>query len=230
MKSALQSCFTLGYGALCAIRNGAFALLLVAGAGFAAPVTVVALGDSLTQGYGLPPQDGFVPQMQAWLRGHGTDVTLINAGVSGDTTAGGASRLDWTLSGPVDALIVNLGGNDMLRGVDPSVSRDNLAKILQEAQARALPVLLVGLQASTNYGPDFKTRFDDMYPALATQYGALLLTSYFAPLMHDGQGSLDRSLMQADGIHPNAEGVKRIVAAMGPKVQELMSKIKLPAQ
>tara|TARA_R110002096_G_scaffold22830_28_gene73227 strand:- start:130 stop:876 length:747 start_codon:yes stop_codon:yes gene_type:complete len=248
MKNALWFCLALGYGALRAFRNGVVALFLVAGAGFAspstdvgpatavspatavAPLTVVALGDSLTQGYGLPQQDGFVPQMQAWLRDRGADVTLVNAGVSGDTTAGGAARLDWSLSGPVDALIVNLGGNDLLRGLDPAVSRDNLEKILKGARSRGLPVLLVGLQASTNYGPDFKLRFDAMYPELAARYGALLLTSYFAPLMPESQTALDRNLMQADGIHPNAEGVKRIVAAMGPKVLDLLAEVGPPAQ
>jgi acyl-CoA thioesterase-1 len=229
MKSALQSCFTLGYGAFRAFRNGTTVLFLVAGASFAAPLTVVALGDSLTQGYGLPQQEGFVPQMQSWLRAQGEDVTLVNAGVSGDTTAGGAARLDWSLSGPVDALIVNLGGNDLLRGLDPSVTRENLDKILQGAKTRTLPVLLVGLQASTNYGPDFKARFDTIYPELAAKYGALLLPGYFDPLMPEGQVTLDRTLMQGDGIHPNADGVKRIVAAMGPKVQELLAEVARPA-
>lgn len=203
------------------------ALICAGSISFASPVTIVALGDSLTQGFGLPVEDGFVPQMQSWLQGQGADVALVNAGVSGDTTSGGAARLEWSLTGDVGALIVNLGGNDMLRGLDPKLSRANIETILKGAQARDLPVLLVGLQAGTNFGPDFKTRFDALYPELAAQYEVLLLPNYFAPLMPEtGEISLQRALMQADGIHPNAEGVKRIVAAMGPKVLELLQRVK----
>lgn len=110
-------------------------------------VVIAALGDSLTQGYGLVQEDGFVPQLQAWLAEQGADVTIINAGVSGDTTAGGLSRVDWTLTPDVDALIVALGGNDLLRGIAPEVSRANLQGILSAAAANSVPVLLVGMQA-----------------------------------------------------------------------------------
>ncbi|MEO0381532.1 MAG: arylesterase, partial [Pseudomonadota bacterium] len=136
-------------------------------------VTIAALGDSLTQGYGLAVQQGFVPQLEEWLQDQGRDVAVINAGVSGDTTAGGLSRVDWTLTPEVDALIVTLGGNDLLRGIDPGVSRANLEGILSAATGAGVEVLLVGMQAPGNYGPDYKAAFDGMYPDLSAAYGTL---------------------------------------------------------
>nr|WP_245895364.1 arylesterase [Pontivivens insulae] len=189
-------------------------------------ITVAALGDSLTQGYGLAVEDGFVPQMQAWLRDQGADVTVMNAGVSGDTTAGGLARVDWTLTPDVDAMIVALGGNDLLRGLDPSMSRANLDGILATAAEKDLPVLLVGMEAPGNYGPAFKEAFDTMYPELAQRYGAV-----FAPSWFEGLGLQEQSLaaaqdyMQADGIHPNAEGVSLIVEGLGPYVLELIERV-----
>lgn len=192
----------------------------------AEPLTLVALGDSLTQGYGLPQGEGLVPQLQAWLDASGAEVRVVNAGVSGDTTAGGRSRLDWALEPGTDALMVALGGNDLLRGIDPAASRANLDAILAAARARGLPVLLVGMEAPGNYGPDYKAAFDAMYPELAATHGALLVPSFFAPLL---EGSNDpaalRPWMQPDGIHPNAEGVRRIVAALGPAVTELLAQV-----
>ena len=186
---------------------------------------LLALGDSLTAGYGLPPEDGFVPQLSAWLVAQGVQAALINAGVSGDTTAGGAARLEWSLAGGADALIVNLGGNDMLRGLPPAEARANLTQIMELAKAKGLPVLLVGLLAPGNYGADYKAAFDAVYPTLAAQYEALLLPVYFAPIATP-QGGLDPAFMQADGIHPNRDGVAKIVAAMGPKVLELLARVK----
>jgi acyl-CoA thioesterase I len=195
---------------------------IVAAAG---TVTIAALGDSLTQGYGLVQGDGFVPRLEAWLRAQGADVVLINAGVSGDTTAGGAARADWTLTPDVDALIVTLGGNDVLRGLDPKVSRANLERILQAAMAADVPVLLVGMQAPGNFGPEYKAAFDAIYPDLAAQYGTLFFGSFFAGIMEEGADpAAMQRFMQADGIHPNAEGVARIVAAMGPVVLELVNR------
>lgn len=190
----------------------------------AAPVTIAALGDSLTAGYGLAPQEGLVPQLQDWLGAQGEAVVLINAGVSGDTTAGGLSRLEWTLTPDVQALIVTLGGNDMLRGLPPSESRANLEGIVKGARARGLPVLIIGMAAPGNYGPDYKAEFDAIYPDLAAQYGALLVPSFFGPLMSETPDpAAMQALMQADGIHPNPEGVRRIVAGIGPKVRELIA-------
>ena len=160
-----------------AIRNLALAVVVGAGAAQAETVTLAALGDSLTQGYGLPQEDGFVPQLEAWLRAQGADVVVINAGVSGDTTAGGLARVDWTLTPEVDAMIVALGGNDFLRGIDPANSRANLRGILEVAQARDVAVLLVGLEASGNYGADFKRDFDSMYGDLAAEFDVPLVAS-----------------------------------------------------
>ncbi len=193
----------------------------------AAPVALVALGDSLTQGYGLPEAEGFVPQLQGWLRARGHDVTVINAGVSGDTTAGGLARAAWTLDGGGDAMIVALGGNDLLRGIDPAVSRANLRGILQIAQARGVPVLLVGLPAPGNYGPEFKAAFEAMYPELAAEFGVLHLDSFLAPIegrARDGRAM--RELMQPDGIHPSAAGVALIVEAVGPAVEALLAQVR----
>jgi acyl-CoA thioesterase-1 len=150
---------------------------------------------------------------------------VVNAGVSGDTTAGGAARLAWSLDGGAQALIVNLGGNDMLRGLDPSVARANLTQILEGAKAQGLPVLLVGMIAPGNYGAAYKAQFDAIYPDLAEAFGALLLPVYFAPIA-GLDGGIDRTFMQADGIHPNVTGVVRIVEAMGPKVLELLEMVK----
>lgn len=191
----------------------------------AEPVTIAALGDSLTQGYGLAPDQGFVPQLEAWLRERGAEAELINAGVSGDTTAGGLSRIEWTLTPDVDALIVALGGNDLLRGIDPAVSRANLDGILDVASTRQLPVLLVGMDAPANYGAEYETAFDAMYPVLAEKYDAILYPDFLAALaaQEDRQAALTE-FMQPDGIHPNAKGVSLIVEAIGPSVLELIER------
>lgn len=187
----------------------------------------MALGDSLTAGYGLAEGEGFVPQLQAWLKANGSDAAVVNAGVSGDTTAGALSRLDWALAPEADALIVTLGGNDMLRGLPPAEARANLDAILTKAQAKGLPVLLVGMQAPGNWGPEYKAQFDAIYPELAAAHHVLLADSFFGPLLN---GASDPAAlapwMQADGIHPNAEGVKIIVAGLGPKVLELVGQVK----
>ena len=202
------------------------ALTLTVGAAWAEPVTVAALGDSLTQGYGLVPEQGFVGQLQDWLDGQGAEVLLINAGVSGDTTAGGLSRIAWTLTPEVDALIVALGGNDLLRGIDPAVSRANLDGILTEATSRGLPVLLVGMDAPSNYGADYEAAFEAMYPELAGQYGVLHHENFLGALAALGDRETTLELyMQLDRIHPNADGVALIVEDLGPRVLELVEKV-----
>jgi acyl-CoA thioesterase I len=212
-----------GYGAGRWLRNLLVAGIVIAGPVNAETVTVAALGDSLTQGYGLPPEDGFVPQMEAWLKRQGADVVLINAGVSGDTTAGGLSRVAWTLTPDVDAMILALGGNDLLRGIDPANSRENLKGILEAAQAAGIRVLLVGLPGPTNYGPDYKAAFDAMYPELSAEFGTALFPDWFQGLVDLGDPELVRqTYFQPDGIHPNAEGVKLIVGALGPAVLALV--------
>lgn len=194
---------------------------------WAEPITIAALGDSLTQGYGLVVEDGFVPQLQSWADAQGVDVTLINAGVSGDTTAGGLSRAAWTLTPDVDAMIVTLGGNDLLRGIEPDVSRANLAGILEAAKLADVKILLIGMKAPGNYGPEYKARFDAIYPELAAEFGTLYLGNFFAGF---GEGVNDpaslRPLMQSDGIHPNPTGVSQIVEGIGPKLLELVAAVK----
>lgn len=191
-------------------------------------VVIAALGDSLTQGYGLMQEDGFVPQLGVWLDGQGADVRLINAGVSGDTTAGGLSRVDWTLTPDVDAMIVALGGNDLLRGLSPEQARKNIEGILEAAQAADVEVLLIGMEAPGNFGADYKTQFDSIYPDLADKYGVGYLQNFFAGLVGEGEAadpSQLREWFQADGIHPNPDGVKRIVTAVGPLVLELIETV-----
>ena len=187
----------------------------------AAPIKIIALGDSLTQGYGLSAELGFTAKLQDWLRANGApDVTIVNAGVSGDTTAGGHARFEWSLAEGGDAVIVELGGNDLLRAIDPSSSRQNLRGILSKAQARNLPVLLTGMKAPLNYGPEYKQQFDAMYPELASEFGAI-----FDPFFLDGLVGRTE-LFQADGIHPNAAGVEELVARFGPIVLELIAQVR----
>ncbi|MBC7153229.1 MAG: arylesterase [Rhodobacteraceae bacterium] len=223
----------LAYGALAARCKRLAAVWCVAlwaavGIAHAEPVTILALGDSLTQGYGLPVEDGLVPQMQKWLAANGHDAVVLNAGVSGDTTAGGLSRVEWSLTDRVDAMIVALGGNDLLRGIDPANSRANLRGILEVAKAHNLPVLLIGLPAPGNYGPDYKRDFEAMYVDLAAEFDTLLVRDMLGPITGaDGaaSGRMQTDLLQPDRIHPNAEGVKRIVEALGPEVVKLIARM-----
>jgi acyl-CoA thioesterase-1 len=230
MTERLGSFLRLAYGAARGAGKAAILSLGLAGAAAAQeePVTIVALGDSLTQGFGLVEEEGFVPQLQGWLEGRGHDVEVQNHGVSGDTTAGGLSRIGWALGPDADALIVALGGNDLLRGIPPETSRENLDGILSEAEARGLPVLLVGLSAPGNYGPDYKAAFDAMYPELAEEYGAIHVDSFLGALETAAQtdrGAAMAAYMQPDGIHPNADGVALIVEALGPSVEELLQRV-----
>ncbi len=214
------------YGVARRFRNLALAaLLLVPLAAGAAPKDLVAFGDSLTAGYGLAPEEGFVPQLQRWLDARGEEVTVQNAGVSGDTTAGGLARIDWTLAAPVDAMIVTLGGNDLLRGIPPQEARANLDAILTRADDKGIPVLLVPMQAPGNYGTDYKADFDAIYAGLAESHGALLAEPFLAPILAlpDRQQAL-ADYVQPDGIHPNAAGVALVVEALGPKVLELLAR------
>lgn len=190
-------------------------------------ITIAALGDSLTQGYGLPNGQGFVPKLEAWLKGQGEDIKIINAGVSGDTTAGGVRRIDWTIQGDVDALIVALGANDLLRGIDVASSRDNIDTILTKARAKGLPVLLIGLDVPGNFGGYYEMAFEAIYPDMAEKHGTLLVKSFLAPLIKN-ENILTAFLkfMQPDGLHPNADGVVRIVEDIGPAVQTLAAQVK----
>jgi acyl-CoA thioesterase-1 len=220
----LPSLALLGYGAMRLGRNLVFTLALSVSAAQADSARILALGDSLTAGYGLMDQDGLVPQLNAWFKADGTDITVVNAGVSGDTSAGGLSRLDWALDDGITAMMVILGGNDLLRGIAPQATRANLDAILQKAQARGLKVLLVGMKAPGNFGPAYKEEFDRLYPELAETYGARHIDSFFGLLDPDATDPAALSaFMQPDGIHPNAEGVKKIVAALAPQIKDMLA-------
>lgn len=191
-------------------------LAAVPGAAQAGTIRILAFGDSLTAGYGLDPADGFVPQLEAALRAEGYDVQVLNGGVSGDTTAGGVDRLDWALADKPDLAIVELGANDMLRGVDPAVTRANLDKILARLGQEKIPTLLAGMRAAPNLGPAYAAAFDRIFPDLAKAHDVPLF-----PFFLDGVATM-AALNQRDGIHPNAAGVKAIVERITPAVVELI--------
>jgi acyl-CoA thioesterase-1 len=198
------------------------ASLLLAAPAFAAgkTITIVALGDSLTAGYMLGPDDGFVPQLQKALKARGHDnVVIADAGVSGDTSSGGLSRLDWAVGPDADGVILELGANDALRGIDPKLTQGNLETIISRLDARHLPVLLAGMLAPPNMGAAYGKSFDPIYPALARKHGLV-----FYPFFLDGV-AIQPKLTLADGMHPNAEGVAVIVARILPRVEELIAKI-----
>lgn len=182
----------------------------------AAPVKLLALGDSLTAGYGLAEPQGFTRQLEKALAGKGYSVIVVNAGVSGDTTAGGRARLDWALADKPDAAIVELGANDMLRGLDPDQAKSNLDAILKTLTERKIPTLLAGMFASPSLGKPYTDRFNAIYPDLAKSYGLPLY-----PFFLDGV-ALDRTLIQQDGLHPNAQGVAVIVERILPSVTALL--------
>jgi acyl-CoA thioesterase I len=179
-------------------------------------VKIVALGDSLTAGLGLPANEGFVPRLQAALAAKGVAVVIANAGVSGDTASGALARLDWSVPDGTDAVIVEIGANDMLRGIKPQVTRGALDTILQRLTGRHIAVLLCGMRAAPNLGVDYGQSFESIYPELAAKYGALVY-----PFFLDGVAA-DLGLLQKDGLHPNAAGVDVIVARILPKVEELV--------
>jgi len=173
---------------------------------------ILALGDSLTAGYGLPPGKAFPAQLQEALADHGINAKVINGGVSGDTSAGGLARLDWLLGDRPDLVVVELGANDGLRGLDPAMTQDNLDRIITRIRETGAHVLLTGMVAPPNLGEAYGERFSSLYPALAEKHGTA-----FYPFFLDGV-AMDPALNQADGIHPTAEGVAVIVERMLPVV------------
>jgi acyl-CoA thioesterase-1 len=181
----------------------------------ARPIRIVSLGTSLTQGYGLPPGTELTALLQAKLKAAHVDATVINAGVSGDTSAGGLARLGWSLADNPDAAIVEFGGNDALRGLAPSETEKNLSAILAELKARRIPALLLGMMAPRNLGPEYSSEFDAIYPRLAAKYGVL-----FYPFVLNGV-AMDARLNQADGIHPNPAGEKVVADRIFPDVLKL---------
>lgn len=197
-------------------------LALSCGAATARPVRLLAFGDSLTAGYGLPHEDGFETQLGAALRKAGHDVTVLDGGVSGDTSAGGVARLDWSLADNPDCALVELGANDGLRGLDPSAMQANLATILDRLAAHRIPALLSGMYAPPNLGQTYDDAFRAVFDTLSRRPGLL-----YDPFFLQGV-ALDPSLKQADGLHPTAKGVAIIVARLLPLVERLLAEV--PAQ
>ena len=184
------------------------------------PIRIVALGDSLTAGYGLPPDAAFPVKLAKALAAKGVSVDITNAGVSGDTASGGLARVDWSIPDGTDAVIVELGANDMLRGIDPKVTREAIEATVKRLKERGLAVLLCGMLAPPNYGSDYAKAYDAIFPELAAKYDLV-----FYPFFLDGLVQ-DRALNQADGLHPTAAGVDRIVERILPKVDELIAQVK----
>ena len=182
------------------------------------PVKIVVLGDSLTAGFGLPVESAFPSRLAEALKGKAPGVTIANAGVSGDTASGGLDRLDWSVPEGTNAVIVELGANDAMRGLDPALTKAALDKILRKLEGRHIVVLLAGMEAPRNMGPDYSRAFDAIYPALASTHPVV-----FYPFFLDGVAA-DPKLNQADGIHPNAAGVDVIVARILPRVEELIAR------
>jgi acyl-CoA thioesterase I len=183
----------------------------------AQPLKLVVLGDSLTAGYGLDGTQAFPARLEAELRARGHDVSVINAGVSGDTAKQGLERLDWSIGADVDAAIVELGANDALRGLDPNETRDSLERIIARLKERKIKVMLAGMVAPPNLGASYKENFDAIYPELAKRHQVPLY-----PFFLDGVASED-DLNLEDGIHPNAKGVEEIVKRMLPSVEEFLA-------
>ncbi|WP_235924228.1 arylesterase [Pseudoroseicyclus tamaricis] len=195
----------------------------------AAEDVILAFGDSLTAGYGLPVEEGFVPQLEGWLRENGAEVEVINGGVSGDTTAMGRQRLAWALGDAPDLVILELGANDMLRGMDPAAAQENLAAMIEEIEDAGARVLLVGVRAASNYGAGYRTAFEGMFPELAEEYGLTLYENWFSAVEGEDLNAARAAFIQSDGLHPNAEGVERIVDDLGPVVLEELDALDAPA-
>jgi acyl-CoA thioesterase-1 len=185
------------------------------------PIRLLAIGDSLTAGYGLPPGEGFVPRLQAALDARGRSVRVIDAGVSGDTTAGGLARLDWALAENPDAVLLELGANDGLRGLPPQQVRANLNAILDRLAARNLPVLLAGMLAPPNFGAAYGREFVAVFQDLARERPDLI----FYPFFLEGVAG-ERALNQPDGIHPNEQGVAKVVRGILPAVEQLLDRVR----
>jgi acyl-CoA thioesterase-1 len=178
---------------------------------------IIAFGDSLFAGYGLDPRDSYPEKLEAALRAKGINADVINAGVSGDTTAAGLQRLEFTLASqkenPPALFILELGGNDLLRGLSPEETRGNLERMLKVLKAQGVPVLLMGMRAPPNYGPEYQQQFDAIYRDLAKQYGAALIPFWLEDIYREP------ALFQSDRIHPTADGVERLVASTLPQVE-----------
>jgi len=203
---------------LAAVNVSVAASAPVAEAGPADTIRIVAFGDSLTAGFGLEPRQAFPAQLQKILKARGHNVIVANAGVSGDTTAAGLERLAWAVPDGTDAVIVELGGNDALRGIDPKVTRANLEKIIFSLKERNIPTLLAGIRAPANWGEDYSKSFDAIFPDLAQEHGLV-----FYPFFLEGV-VLNPKLNLNDGLHPSSKGIAEIVRRIVPSVEELIDR------
>lgn len=202
------------------VVSGVLLLLSSADAVSADNIRLIAIGDSLVAGYGLPVEDGFVTQLEAALIQKSYDVSIVNAGVSGDTSSGGLSRIDWVLSETYSAVILNLGYNDAFRGIPVETVQSNLDALILKIKQRNLPILLAGALAPRNLGPDYTLAFDAIYPDLAEKHGLV-----FYPFFLEGVAT-NPDLNQDDGIHPNKDGVAVIVRQLLPYVEQLIERIR----
>jgi acyl-CoA thioesterase I len=185
---------------------------------------LIVFGDSLVAGFGLPAEAAFPAVLEKTLRAEGYDVKIVNAGVSGETSSGGLARLDWTLAEGADGVILELGANDMLRGIDPNVTEAALDAILAELKARNIKTLIAGMKATPSLGQDYKTRFDAIYPDLATKYGVPLYPFFLEGVVGDS------TLKLPDGLHPSSAGVERIIQAILPDIRTFIEKLGLKPQ
>jgi acyl-CoA thioesterase I len=213
--SRRRKLYLASLAALCAV-----AWLLHAPEAKADPVKIVAFGDSLTAGLGLPAQDSFPSKLTAALKAKGYDVTIVNAGVSGDTTSAALARLDWSVSAGTQAVILEFGANDAFRGVLPAIVNQNLDEIIRRLKARNIEVLLAGMLAPPNLGADYVTAFDAIYPALAKKNGLILM-----PFFLKGVAGVS-GLNQADGVHPTAAGVDVVVKVILPSAEALIQRVR----
>ncbi|MBJ6126561.1 arylesterase [Microvirga splendida] len=203
----------------CAAALAAMIATLPAAQAQGQPIRLVALGDSLTAGYGLPQEAAFPVVLERALKARGHNVEITNAGVSGDTSSGGLDRLDWSVPDGTDGVILELGANDMLRGLDPALTRRNIDTIVERLKARNIPVMLAGMYASRNLGPDYVQKFDSLYPDIAKKHDLVLY-----PFFLDGVAG-ERSLNLPDGLHPTAKGIEIIVERILPSVEKFLARI-----
>ena len=207
----------MAFKQLAFLAFGGFLAILTAFPVAAEPHRIVGFGDSLMAGYGLGPGEGFPEKLQAALQKKGHDVVIANAGVSGDTSSGGLSRLDWSVPDGTQLVILELGANDMLRGIAPEVTEQNLDEMLGRLKERGMAVLLVGMVAAPNLGPDYADAFNGIFPRLAEKYSVQLY-----PFFLDGVAA-DRQFLLEDGMHPNAAGIDRMVERLLPTVEKLLA-------
>ena len=182
---------------------------------------LIIIGDSLIQGYGLPKEKGFVNQLQKKILEKMDHISLINAGVSGDTTAGGLSRTDWSITDDINAVAISLGANDMLRGIPPKFSKENLSKMILKIKDKNLPILLIGITSIENFGPEYKNEFDLMFSELSRKFNISLYPNLMAPVI-ENENELSNYL-QEDMLHPNEKGVEIIVQGILPTITNFIN-------